>query len=91
MAYDHEDDEVLQRLRRLETRFMRLCAHFAVDVTDNKVRVVKLSLTPPAIAILGYDVSFGDALAYCRRSGINGAVTVFTPDKKLVGSLVVDA
>jgi len=69
--------ETLQRVRRIETRLMRLCGALSVDPTNDKVRVTIVSPAPNSVLeVAGYDVSYGDLLAFCRKSGINGLSTV---------------
>jgi len=83
--------ETSQRTIRIETRLMRLCSALNVDPTDGKVRIIVLSPMPrPMVEVAGYDVSYGDLLAFCRKSGINGIVTVMCRSKVL-GSVMAPA
>ena len=79
-------DEILIRTRRMETRLTGLAIALNVDVTAGKQRVQPLCTSPGMVDVSGLDVSFGDVLAFCRRSGINGLVTVMCGDQ-LIGSV----
>ena len=70
--------EILDRARRIETRLVRLCTALNVDPTKDKVRVAAVQCeTGKGISISGLDVSYGDLLDFCRKSGIKGAVEVW--------------
>ena len=88
MSSDREVlDGVAQRVKRLETRFMRLCDALHVDPTEGKVRVVELA--PNMVEVSALDVSMGDVLAFCRKSGINRIATIMYRGKVL-GSVMGD-
>ena len=74
--YDSEEHEVLQRTRRIETRLMKLCVHMGFDPTRDRDRVVVKRLHPLTLDLAGMDVSLGDLLDACRKSGITQAVLV---------------
>jgi hypothetical protein len=67
--------ELLQRSARIETRLTRLCLHMGLDPTD-KDRVLVLSTDPPTVSVSGFDISLGNLLDGCRKSGINTGVVV---------------
>lgn len=88
MANDYsETSETVQRLRRIETRLTKLAKALGVDVTQEKSSIMTTT-NPSILEVGGLDVSFGDLLAFCRRSGINGIVTVMFQGRQL-GSAVV--
>ncbi len=83
-----EVPETLQRVRRIETRLMRLCSSLGVDPTSDKVRVTFVGNQPSTtVEVSGLDVSYGDLLAFCRRSGISGQAVVVMFRGRLIGSV----
>lgn len=76
MSYDDSTQEVLQRVRRIETRLTRLARALGVSVMDDDSRIIVIKEHPPLLEVNGLDVSFGDVLAFCKKSGINGIVTL---------------
>jgi hypothetical protein len=82
--------EILDRARRIETRLMRLCAAMGVDPTRDKARVTTLRLTPDQVLdVTGLDVSFGDILAFCRKSGIRGLCAVQCRGE-IIGTVLIE-
>jgi len=89
-AITKETIELLDRARRIETRLMRLCTAMGVDATQGKVRVVVVQMLPSVVLdVTGLDVSYGDLLAFCRRSGIKGLCAVHFQGRSL-GTVLVE-
>jgi hypothetical protein len=69
--------EVHQRVRRIETRLMRLCAHVGVDATGGTQRGNVVYKGPdPYLELQGFDVSIADCLRICQGAGIVGGITL---------------
>jgi hypothetical protein len=86
MAEEGVHGEVLQRVRRIETRLMRLCIYLGLDPTDReRCKIVEGN----TIEVEGYDVSIGDCLRYASKSGLRGTFIVKCRDVHL-GTLVAE-
>jgi hypothetical protein len=68
--YQNEQHEVLQRMRRIETRLTRLCVHVGLDPTRDRDRVAVKQTDPLTLDLTGMDVSIGDLLDACRKHAI---------------------
>ena len=90
MTTDQQLAAIMQRVTRVETRLMKLAEHFGVDLSDGKVRNRVVATEPMnVVEVAGLDVSYGDTLAFCRRSGISGVVTIVC-GPVMLGSLKVE-
>ena len=67
-------EELLQRVKRIETRLMRMAEMMGLD-PSNKVRAVYNRATN-TIEIGGMDVSIANLLDIARKEGISGAVNL---------------
>lgn len=76
MITDKDAKELIQRTTRIETRVTRGFKALGIDVMDDSKKVALVASDPPILEMSGLDVSFGDVLAFCRKSGISGIVTV---------------
>jgi hypothetical protein len=74
-------DEILRRVRRIETRQMKLAEAQGVNPNDVRDKVM-LGGTPGTLDITGLDVSLGDMLDFCRKSGITERVWVYHQGRK---------
>jgi hypothetical protein len=61
--------DMLARVKRIETRMMRLCTHLGVDPTENRERM-RYDAAATAILMDGYGTTVGDIVDFCRKSGI---------------------
>lgn len=67
-------DEISARVRRIETRQMRIAIAQGVDPTGGKQRLVLLDKLPPTFETSGLDISLADLLTACDANGITGSV-----------------
>src|SRR5574337_292792 len=64
-------DEIVKRARRMETRLMRIATGLGLDPARDKDRVAITSVAPFVLELTGMDVSIGDLVDRCRKSGIS--------------------
>jgi len=74
--YKDDDHEVVQRMRRIETRLMKLCVFMGLDPTRERDRVIVKRVSPLTLDLSGLDVSMGDLLDACRKTGITHQVLI---------------
>lgn len=67
-------DEISARVRRIETRQMRIAIAQGVDPTGGKQRLVLLDKLPLTFETSGLDISLADILTACEGNGITGSV-----------------
>lgn len=81
--------EVLQRTRRTETKVTALAKGLNIEVMNGEDKVRLLQEDAKIVEVSGRDVSFSDVIAFCRRSGISGIMTV-SHNGKILGSVMID-
>ena len=87
--YRNSADEVTKRVRRIETRLTKLCGALGIDSGRDRERVVVVSKAPLVLEVAGFDVSVGDLLDACRKSGISGVATLRCKGRTL-GTIQLD-
>jgi hypothetical protein len=70
------NEEGIHRLRRIETKLTALGYFLGLDATPGKVRATLVNEKPPIIELGGFDVTFGEVLAFLQRRGIMDIATV---------------
>jgi hypothetical protein len=68
MSKESETHEILQRVRRIETRQMVIGRALGLDPKERRRIVVKND----DLDMTGFDISLGDIIDFCRKSGITG-------------------
>lgn len=73
-------EEIASRVRRIETRQMKVALAQGFDPTLDKARAVMVPSKNgggfPTVEITGLDVSLGDLADACKTSGISGSVRI---------------
>ena len=64
-----EKTDYLNRLKRIETRVMRLCVHLGLDPTENKERL-RYDDSLKTLMLDGFGTTIGDIVDFCRKEGI---------------------
>ena len=65
---DKQLQEVLQRVRRIETRQMVMARALGLDPKTRR----RVTLRDDCLDVTGFDISMGDIVDFCRKSGITG-------------------
>ena len=78
MSMEDDIGEVLQRVRRIETRQMKLAQAQGIDPSNrrDKLTIVSYARFPVVAELSGMDVSIGDVLDTCRKSGITTVLSL---------------
>ena len=87
MANDQEVNEVLDRVRRIETKITKGFAKLGVTTVEEGDRMGVISIDPPVIELRGLDVPLIDVLTFCRRFRIT-SITTLMYNRVVVGSVV---
>jgi hypothetical protein len=73
MNYEDVQTEILQRVRRIETRQMVIAKGMGLDPKGT----VRVTLSSTGLNVTGLDVSLGDLLDFCRKSGIKEPIRLW--------------
>ena len=88
--YENDHEEILKRVRRIETRQMKMAEHLGLDPTKGRDRITQVANAPIVLDVSGLDVSIGDLVDFCRKSGITRTVLLECRGR-LLGEFIVGA
>jgi hypothetical protein len=80
-----ETREILERVRRIETRQMVIGRALGLDPKERR----RITMLHGQLDMTGFDVSLGDIIDFCRKNGITGPRVLLLHGKN-VGNINVE-
>lgn len=82
-------DEVVDRVRRIETRLARLATHLGLDRPDDSLCTVDTTGEPPVLVIQALDIPLSSMARVAYRAGMVGCVAIVFRGQKVADLFVL--